>query len=292
MFCHRFTIQCLISILVLLCYIEECYGKDKKLFKADQKLPLPDITPLTGTLHGHIEKFKQLRDDLKALQNSKADQNPMTFFRETMRIMQGLQALGKDWKDIEQIQNSSARDFQQVLEEMDPMCGQIKPRAAVYEIKLRCMYTNLGGNPYYIVGPLKQEQVNRIPFVVDMYHDFLTQAEVKHANETRQVEPSVRRRLQTVVPNLFNVAVREAGENGYNGSHVKHRGYSMVLYLESYFNAGVTIFPEGIFTVSPRSGSLVVTKAHPSICPSSHPLNVITNFDIAAKKQKISKEKM
>uniref|UniRef100_A0A182MX17 Uncharacterized protein n=1 Tax=Anopheles culicifacies TaxID=139723 RepID=A0A182MX17_9DIPT len=273
MFLHR-----IVFLLVVLCCIDGYYTENAP---AEQKPNFaPDLSPLTDVLHGHVNKFKKLRDDLKALQNSKDNQNPMVFFRETMRIMDGLQALGKEWKDIEHLQNSGNRAFKTVLDEMDPMCGQVKPRSAFFEIKLRCMYTDLGGKPYYIIGPLKQEQVNVTPFAVNLYHGLLTQAEVKQANETRTVEPSVRRRLNALVPNLFNVAVREVDKSGYNGSNVKHPGFSMILYLESFISTGITIFPGGMFTVAPTSGSLLVTKAHPSICPSSKPVNVIANFNV------------
>uniref|UniRef100_A0A182WFI7 Prolyl 4-hydroxylase alpha-subunit N-terminal domain-containing protein n=1 Tax=Anopheles minimus TaxID=112268 RepID=A0A182WFI7_9DIPT len=280
---HRFTVQRLVFLLVVLCHIDGYYTEEAP---KDGNAPLfADVSPLTDMLKDHVDKFKQLRDDLKALQNRKDNQNPLVFFRETMRIMEGLQSLGKEWKDIERIQNEGNREFEVILEEMDPMCGQVKPRAALFEIELRCMYTDLGGNPYYIIGPLKQEQVNRIPYAVTMYHDLLTKAEVKQANETRTIEPSVRRRLDTLVPNLFNVAVREATKSGYNGSNVKHRGLSMMLYLESHTNSGITIFPEGLFTVAPTSGSLLVSKVHPSICPSSNSVQVITNFFVSSKKQ-------
>nr|XP_040230808.2 uncharacterized protein LOC120954715 [Anopheles coluzzii] len=274
MFCRRSACRGLIALLVLLGCIVSFYALEAP--------PLPDVVPLAKALQGHVDKFKKLRDDLKALQNSQDRQNPLAFFRETMRIMEGLQSLGKDWKDIERLQNKNDRDrdFENLLTEMDPLCGQRTPRTAFFEIKLRCSYTDLGGKPYYRIGPLKQELVNRVPFVVTVYHDLLTESEVRRANETRMIEPSVRRRLDTLVPNLYNVAVREVSERGYNGGKVKAPAHSIMLYLESYKTGGMTLFPGGTFVVAPRSGSLLVSKQHPSICPSSISLNVITNFNL------------
>uniref|UniRef100_A0A182YN44 Uncharacterized protein n=1 Tax=Anopheles stephensi TaxID=30069 RepID=A0A182YN44_ANOST len=282
MYHHRFTVRRFIALLVLYCCLEAACTE--RVAPATESV-LADISPLTDALQGHVEKFKKLRDDLKALQNSKDSNNPLHFFRETMRIMEGLTSLGKDWKTIERLQNNPNREFETLLEEMDPVCGQRSPRTPFFEIKLRCSYTDLGGKPYYRIGPLKQEQLNLTPFTVTVYRDFLTPNEVKRANETRQIDPNVRRRLHTIVPNLFNVAVRAISQKGYNGSNVKHRGYSMMVYLESYINAGMTLFQGGTFTVAPTSGSVLVSRAHPSICPSGNSVNVITNFNVLSKKK-------
>uniref|UniRef100_A0A182NTD5 Prolyl 4-hydroxylase alpha-subunit N-terminal domain-containing protein n=1 Tax=Anopheles dirus TaxID=7168 RepID=A0A182NTD5_9DIPT len=284
MFCHRSIVQGLIALLVALCWIggAENAENDAKANGLKQD-PFIVMEPLQDALRGHVDKFKKLRDDLKALQNSKENTNPLAFFRETMRIMEGLQSLGQEWKDIERLQDPEVRRFENVLEEMDPRCGMLEPRAAIWEIKLRCLYTNLNGNPYYLIGPLKQEQVNLTPFTATIYRDLLTAAEVRRAHETRRLEPSVRRRLQTVVPNVFNLAVREVSKEGYNGSRVKHRGYSAMLYLETNIAGGISLFQEGLFTVEPTSGSLLVSEHHPSICPSRHSLNVITNFNVMSK---------
>uniref|UniRef100_A0A182T503 Uncharacterized protein n=1 Tax=Anopheles maculatus TaxID=74869 RepID=A0A182T503_9DIPT len=268
MYWHRLTVQRLIALVVLFCFIGASYTEEAPNVKP--KPSIEDIAPLTGALQGHVEKFKKLRDDLKALQDRKDRQNPLAFFRETMRIMEGLTSLGKEWRDIEHLQNDRNREFESILEEMDPLCGQRTPRTPYFEIRLRCKYTNLDGNPVYLIGPLKQEHVNLVPFTVTVYRDLLTPNEVKRANETRQVDQSVRRRLNAIVPKLFNVAVQELSEKGYNGANVKHRGYTMMVYLESYINAGITLFPGGTFTVAPTSGSVLVSKSHLSVCPSGN----------------------
>uniref|UniRef100_A0A182KA98 Uncharacterized protein n=1 Tax=Anopheles christyi TaxID=43041 RepID=A0A182KA98_9DIPT len=241
------------------------------------------MVPLTQALQGHVDKFKKLRDDLKFLQDSKERQNPLAFFRETMRIMEGLQSLGKEWKDIERLQNKRDREFETLLEEMNPLCGQRTPRTPLDEIELRCRYSDLGGKPYYIIGPLKQEQLNLSPFTVTIYRDLLTESEVRRTNESRLIEPSIRRRLETLVPKLDSIAVREISEKGYNGANAQHRGHSMMLYLESRISGGMALFPGGTFVVAPTSGSLLVSKEHPSICPSSISVNVVTNFNVPLK---------
>uniref|UniRef100_A0A182QQ90 Prolyl 4-hydroxylase alpha-subunit N-terminal domain-containing protein n=1 Tax=Anopheles farauti TaxID=69004 RepID=A0A182QQ90_9DIPT len=278
MFFHRSFLPGPIALLVILCWISGSIAETKF-----DKIVLPDVAPLKDALQSHVDKFKKLRDDLKILQDSKDSTNPLVFFRETMRILEDLQSLGKDWNDIERLQSREARQFESVLEEMDPMCGQLKPRAAIFEIKLRCFYTDLKRNPFYVIGPLKQEQVNTTPFTATIYRDLLTETQVRRANETQQLEPSVRRHIEQVVPNAFNLAVRKVGEEGYNGSRVKHRGYSAMLYLESLTTGGITLFKEGLFMVEPTSGSLLISQRHPSVCPSRHTLNIITNFNIISK---------
>uniref|UniRef100_A0A182P4A9 Uncharacterized protein n=1 Tax=Anopheles epiroticus TaxID=199890 RepID=A0A182P4A9_9DIPT len=265
------SVRGLTTLLLLFGSCIAClHAKDTPDFAAKSE----DMVPLTQTLQSHVEKFKKLRDDLKALQETKEDQNPLVFFRETMRIMDGLQSLGKEWKDIERMQNRGKRsrdrvEFESVLEQMDPLCGQRNQRSAALEIELRCQYSDLGGNPYYLIGPVKEEQLNLVPFRVTVYRDLLTEGEVRRANETRQIEVNVRQRLNTLVPDLVNVAVRKVGENGYNGSRVKQHGVSMMLYLETRNNGGMTMFPGGTFIVAPTSGSLLVSKERPSICPSN-----------------------
>ncbi|KFB49124.1 hypothetical protein ZHAS_00017277 [Anopheles sinensis] len=243
---------------------------------------IADVDPIGNVLAEHVGKFKQLREELKRLQDFKGKNDPLQFFRETMRVMEGLKSLGAEWKDIEQMQeNSRAHKFEKVLEEMDPRCGIPRQRGSLEEKRLRCYYTTLKKNPFFLIGPLKLEQALHEPNVV-MYHDFLTPAEVRQANETRLIDPVVRRRVGQTV-RVHGIAVREASQDGYNGSKVKQRGSSVLIFLETHVAAGVTLYGDSGLTITPIAGSLVVSRVHPSICPSRSPVHLITNFVLQDK---------
>uniref|UniRef100_A0A182JA12 Uncharacterized protein n=1 Tax=Anopheles atroparvus TaxID=41427 RepID=A0A182JA12_ANOAO len=243
---------------------------------------LVDVAPLTEAMQSHIGRFKQLRDELKNLQEDKGDKNPLQFFRDTMRLMDGLKNLGAEWKDIERLQNNRALEFEKMLEGMDPLCGQPNHRTAWEEAKLTCSYSTLQKNPIFLIGPLKLEVAQHKPDVM-IFRDFLTETEVRRANETRQIERTVRQRVSATVNRVFGVAVREVSKNGYNGSMVQPRGFSLIIYLETQMSAGVTLFPGGRFGITPTAGSMVVSKMHPSVCPSRKPVNIISNFNVLDK---------
>ncbi|ETN59962.1 hypothetical protein AND_008433 [Anopheles darlingi] len=240
----------------------------------------PSLKPVNDRLLSHVNRFKALRDDLHRLQTSKEEMQPLAYLKEMMRVMDALQSMGKEWKDIEDLQKKGPNDeFISMLEEMDPLCANRIPRTPDKEIELRCSYFYMNGDPFYRIGPLKREEINKNPSVV-IYRDYITENEVKIAKETSVVDLSIFKRIKLVAKDAFNIAVRRVGEKGYNGSEVKHYGLSVMLYLETSGHHGNTLFKAGKYVVSPTSGSLMVSERHPSICPADKPLLAITNFDV------------
>uniref|UniRef100_A0A2M4BVX8 Putative prolyl 4-hydroxylase alpha subunit n=1 Tax=Anopheles marajoara TaxID=58244 RepID=A0A2M4BVX8_9DIPT len=258
-----------------------CSGSENFRASREQRPgAVPSLKPVNDRLLSHVNRFKALRDDLHRLQTSKEKMEPLMYLKEMMTVMDALQSMGKEWKDIEDLQKKGPNEeFISLLEDMDPLCANRIQRTPDKEIELRCSYYFMNGDPFYRIGPLKREEINKSPSVV-IYRDYITENEVKIAKEKSVVDLSVYKRIKRVAENVFNVAVRRISEKGYNGSEVKHYGLSIMLYLETSGFHGNTLFKAGRYVVSPTSGSLMVSERHPSVCPSDKPLLVITNFDV------------
>ncbi|XP_050086643.1 uncharacterized protein LOC126571850 [Anopheles aquasalis] len=285
--CSLITDRSLVGILVISSMlIVICSGTRNFRAPREQKTGnvdadgVPSLKPINDRLVSHVSRFKGLRDDLHKLQHSKEKMEPLAYLKEMMRVMDALQSMGKEWKDIEDLQKKGPNEeFISLLEEMDPLCANRIPRTPDKEIDLHCSYYYMNGDPFYLIGPLKREVINKSPSVV-IYRNYITENEVRIAKEKSVVDMALYKRIKLVAENVFNIAVRRISEKGYNGSEVKHYGLSIMLYLETSGFHGNTLFKAGKYVVSPTSGSLMVSERHPSVCPSDKPLLAITNFDV------------